>query len=191
MPLPAKKKFDLVNWVCLGILGPLFLGVFTYCPFKMPFIYCALCPVRCPWFYLRGYVLAGALVLNVRQNLFCARICPYGTLQVALAKISHKKIVLPAALRYAQWGSIVLLALLVWTSFHPQLIATTIAGISLGTLAIIKMRWLLLGLFTLSILLSIINYRCFCNHLCPVRTISGFLHRLGFKRRRGNDVFNG
>ena len=146
--------------ISLLIFGPLFLYPFSFCPFRLPYLYCFICPVRCAWYRARGIVLLVVLGLNIKKGLFCSQICPFGTIQVLLSKISPNKINSPRFLRSLKYLSLIVIASVVVATKAQQ------------ALFVIRWRGLLWGIFLLSMLLSIFNYRFFCNNLCPIKVFN-------------------
>lgn len=158
----------------LLILGPLFAYPFFFCPFKMPYLYCFICPVRCVWYRIRGFVLLIALGMNIKRDSFCNYICPFGTIQILLSKMVSKKIQMPKLFHSFKYISVVLILVIIMFTKAPVAFGYKFIGLSLSQVFITKIKWLFLGIFLLGMVLSIFSYRFFCFSLCPIRALSIF-----------------
>lgn len=163
-----------IKAISLLILGPLFSYRFFLCPFRMPYLYCFICPIRCVWYRIRGWVLLLALGLNIRRGLFCNQLCPFGTIQVLLSKIVCKKIQMPKLIPSFKYIGLVLILLIIMFTKTPVAFGYKFIGLLSSQILITKMKWLLLGIFLLGMVLSIFSYRFFCFSLCPFRALSIF-----------------
>ena len=157
--------YQLISFVALA---PLYFPVFFYCPFSLPYLYCFGCPVRCPWWQIRGLVLLLALGLNVRKNTFCRLICPFGTIQTFFFKIKLKKIALPSFARGLRYLSLLLILIILVLTKLPQLGTYKFAGFSLSQI-FVSLRTVLLAIFLLSMAFSLFNNYFFCQHLSILR----------------------
>ena len=131
-------------------------------------------------------MVLATVVLNIKRSFFCNRVCPFGTLQTLLFRLSRKKIPIPNMLQNLKYLSIIFLGAIITLSFHADLLSKGIAGITVGEIAIAKMKIALLVFFILSILMSIFSYRFFCYVLCPIRALSN-ISELPLKKRKGTD----
>jgi spermidine synthase len=64
-----------VNYVLFGLVA--FFPIFR-CYFRIPYLFCHVCPRQCIFGYLRPYLVGGALLTNLGQAPFCRRVCPVG-----------------------------------------------------------------------------------------------------------------
>lgn len=151
---------SLTQIISFLALAPVYFPVFAYCPFRLPYLYCLICPNPCLWSRIRGVVLLLALGLNIKQDFFCKLICPFGTLQIMLSKFSPKKIAAAHFFRGLQYIVLAMLLVIIITTAKGQLLG--------GNL----LKNLFLAIFLGSIIFSLFNYRFFCYHLCPVRALS-------------------
>ncbi|MBL7084718.1 MAG: 4Fe-4S binding protein [Candidatus Omnitrophica bacterium] len=168
---------ELYRLASLVVLGPLFLYPFSYCPFRLPYLYCFICPVRCGISRARGIALLIILGLNLKSDFFCNHICPCGTMQMLLYKIKTKKISLPYFLQSFKYVSLFLIILVLALTRMPQILAHKLIGLSLGQVVIAKMKILFLGIFLLSAVASIFSWHPFCHNLCPVAALNRTLPR--------------
>lgn len=163
--------------IALFILAPFFFHAFSYCPFRLPYLYCFICPVRCVWYRIRGLVLLIALGLNMRKSLFCTHLCPFGTVQDFLFKVSSKKVSLPSFFLGFKYISAILIVLIIIITKLPQALNYRFMTLTLNQAFITEGKNILFGVFILSMLVGIFSYRCFCNTLCPIRALSKILHK--------------
>ncbi len=116
------------------------------------------------------------LGLNLRQELFCSNICPFGTLQRLLFKIIPLKITVPRALRSLKYLSVVVIIFVILITAAPQPMTYRLMGLSLSQIFVTKMKGLLWGIFLLSMAMGIFSYRFFCYNLCPIKALSKLLN---------------
>ncbi|MBU3933404.1 MAG: 4Fe-4S binding protein [Candidatus Omnitrophica bacterium] len=163
---------NISQLISLFLLGPLLLYPFSFCPFRLPYLYCFICPARCAWYRIRGVVLLIAVGLNIKRGLFCSHICPFGTIQILLSKISAKKISIPYFFRSFKYIGIALIASVIAISKRPQ-----------GAIFIVKLKGFLLATLLLSMGMSIFGYRIFCHNLCPINALSKIRNKITYAFR--------
>ena len=73
------------------IFLPLLLLPIFRCYFKVPYIFCSVCPAQCPWGISRLLVFNTAILFNLSGKFWCVNICPFGTFQECQAQISPKR----------------------------------------------------------------------------------------------------
>ena len=151
--------------ISLFILGPLLFYPFSFCPFRLPYLYCFICPARCNWGRTRWAVLLIVLGLNLKEHLFCNALCPFGTMQALLFKLKTRKFFLPPFMYNFKYIILALIVIVITATALPWLPGHKLVGL----------RALLLGVLSLSIVLSIFISRVFCYTLCPVRALSRIL----------------
>lgn len=159
------NTFQLIN---LFILGPFFFYPFSFCSFRMPYLYCFICPIRCLWYRLRWPILLIAVGLNIKKDSFCNYICPFGTTQALLFKIKCRKAHTPNFLRNFKYIGIFLIAFVVSITIWKGKFL----------MPVIKLRELIFAIFLLSMAMSVFVYRAFCENLCPVRALNKISHFL-------------
>ena len=54
------------------------------CYYRVPFVFCHVCPQPCAFGVLRPYIVTSAVLSNLSGHLFCERLCPLGRAQVAM-----------------------------------------------------------------------------------------------------------
>lgn len=148
--------------ISLFALGPLLFYPFSFCPFRLPYLYCFVCPTRCNWGRTRWVILLIALGLNLKERLFCNYLCPFGMMQVLLFKLKSRKFVLLQFMHNFKYIILALIVIVIAITCVPELSS---AHKFMGS------RDLLLGALFLGIILSIFIYRAFCYILCPFRAL--------------------
>lgn len=159
----------IAKLIYLLIFGPYFFYPFSICPFKLPYLYCLVCPTRCFWHHVRGFVLLGIVGLSIYKDYFCSKVCPFGTIQQILFKTGFKKILLPKKLVYLKHVFLVLVTYIIVATKLPELQTVSIA---------VKLRTPLFTIFILSLVFSLFNYRFFCNHICPIKALNVLVHKV-------------
>ena len=163
---------NIARIIALLATSAFFLPAFNFCPFRLPYLYCFICPRPCHWHKLRGVVLLVALALNLRKYSFCNYLCPFGAVQKLLFMIKGKKVRLAPGFKYIKFVSLILLALVIWLTRQEILLA-------------IKVRTLLWLAFLIGISAACFSYRFFCFHLCPVNTLGKLSFWRPLKKKDG------
>lgn len=178
---------ELYRIISLLSLTPLFFHVFTFCPFRMPYLYCYICPLRCIWSRIRWVVWIIAIGANIiKKNIFCSYVCPFGTAQVLLYKIKTKKIQLSYYLRSLKYIGIIIITLVIIITKNQELLTYKFMQLSLNWLFVFKMKDLVFYSFIIAIVTSILSYRFFCHCLCPIRALDIILNRFTKKLTIGH-----
>jgi hypothetical protein len=155
------------------------------CYFKIPYLFCHVCPRQCIFGYMRPYMIPAALIMNLNNRHWCFHHCPIGTLFDCQGRLVEKPGALPRwlkALPFLVLGFVAVAYFKLkadlskadlgdsftafgdwYTAFFrniydpsPTVILTAVGLIVLGF-------WL---------------YRSFCNTLCPVGNLSKLVLRL-------------
>lgn len=76
------RATGLAGWRWLKFLG---LGLIVFYPlfrcfFKVPYLFCHVCPRKCVFGWFRPYLIPAALVMNLNNRHWCEHSCPVGTL---------------------------------------------------------------------------------------------------------------
>ncbi|HNX68914.1 MAG TPA: 4Fe-4S binding protein [Candidatus Omnitrophota bacterium] len=160
--LPA----GILKWIYGIVFLPILLLPLFRCWFKVPYVFCRVCPAPCPWGLVRTFAFNTFLLLNLRGKFWCQGLCPFGTFQECQAQVPGRKLSLPG-----------------WLSVSSFVILLAVAGMYLLTL--FESRWA--GFFesggyrwgmgavlvALAILLSSFFIPKFwCRYFCPVGTIA-------------------
>ncbi len=148
----------IVRIISLLALTPLLSYPLLWCPYRLPYLYCLICPLRCGWGRMRGFIILGILLLNLRRDLYCSLLCPGGIIQDLQHKVRLKKFKLPK-----------------WTIHLKYIILGLFIVIILGCVRypslLILRRWILY-LICLAFLISFFSHRFWCSNFCPVRVLS-------------------
>ncbi|MFH1245608.1 MAG: 4Fe-4S binding protein [Candidatus Omnitrophota bacterium] len=180
--LRGKKYWNLF------VLGPLFIYPFTFCPFRLPYVYCFICPLKCIWYRLRGIVLVFAVGLNIKNNLFCEHLCPWGAIQRLFFRITPKSINLPGILRYLKYVSLILFIFIIAATKNAEVLSYNFLGAPLSRIVLVKLRIFLWITFLSSAVMSIVIYRPFCRYFCPVAALNKIVYFLTRCGAANNDV---
>lgn len=165
-----SRKNQIVKIISFGVLTPFFLWPLSFCPFKFPYIYCLVCPVRCQWGKVRGFLLLGTLTLNLRRNFYCAHFCPGGTTQDLEYRVKSKKIAISKKMKALKYLVLFLVVAAVW-------------GIrSFSSLIIV--REALFVLLVSALLLAFFDHRFWCKVFCPIKTVSEMISKMKSVFRR-------
>lgn len=155
-----------LKWI-YGIfsLPVLLLPVFR-CYFKVPYVFCRVCPNKCPWGILRSVAFPAFLLLNLSNRFWCVALCPLGTFQECQAQISPKRFKFP-----------------LWTELFAYLILILVTGMYLLTLfGSPWAEWFEMGRYAwvevsvgaaIAVLFAAFFIpKFFCRYFCPVGTIA-------------------
>lgn len=69
------------------VLLPVAAFPLARCYFKVPFVFCHVCPRQCVFGVMRPYLTTAALIANFGDHAFCERVCPLGTAQVSCERL--------------------------------------------------------------------------------------------------------
>jgi spermidine synthase len=150
------------------------------CYFKIPYLFCHVCPRQCIFGYLRPYMIPAALIMNLNNRHWCFNHCPIGTLFDCQGRLVEKPGALPRwlkALPFLVLGFVAvayfklkadldnpLTVLGDWyTAFFRNIYDPS------PTVILVAVGLIVLGFWL---------YRSFCNTLCPVGNLSKLLLRL-------------
>ncbi len=177
----SKKTFVLrknLGSVTQPLLIPIIAAPLFKCSFKVPYLFCQVCPTKCPFGHLQSTILSSSVLMNIESRNWCSNVCPVGKLQDSLSMISQnlklKQINLTKhkiTYRIINIIGYSFLAFFLYTLFSilisPERFTTIISifqtprySLKLGSLIILAI-----------VLLSLYIPRLWCNHFCPVGTI--------------------
>ena len=166
------RPFTIFNFFIFSIVA--FFPIFR-CYFKVPYVFCHICPRKCVFGVIRPYLIPAILLMNIRRNSWCYSFCPLGTLQEChSATFKTKKgltsIILPI-ISYFIFVAICFFYFKTemdfnsvtskgedWYTFFFKNNYTTSISVIIVTFVIL---WA-----------SIIIRRSFCNVFCPVNVVS-------------------
>jgi polyferredoxin len=151
-------KKNLV-WAYYILLLPAIVFPLVKCWFKIPYVFCHVCPRKCGFGYIRPFAFPIAIGLNLKKRTWCSLLCPLGNVQIRLKSLCKKTITIPKWLIYLK---LIVVVLIVPAYFYFSDIfiidSYKIIGISI--------------LLLIVVLLSVIFIRPFCNCVCPIGGIA-------------------
>jgi spermidine synthase len=150
------------------------------CYFRVPYLFCHVCPRTCIFGFMRPYLVPAALIMNLEKRYWCYHACPIGTLYDCQARVCTGSRRVPAWLRAVAVAVLVFTAVayfkLEWDLGHQPNVAldwymffyNNVFAVSAAVIAIsavlIVMAWRL--------------RRSFCETLCPVGAFADLVLRL-------------
>lgn len=158
------SKIKTLKVISLGAIGPLLFYPFVFCPFRLPYLYCSICYLKCPWGRLRGFLLLGILALNLGRRFYCSSLCPCGTIQDLQRKAKVKKFIMPFWSHRIRYFILVLVVsfILATRRYFPFIIDGHIF-------------WFLIGLV---FVLSFFSHRFWCLVFCPLGAVTDIVLRI-------------
>jgi len=165
----ARKSLpQIAQKIVYGIIFlPLVLLPVFKCCFKVPYVFCRVCPSKCPWGISRAFIFGSFLALNLSGKFWCASMCPFGSIQECQAKILKPGRALsfrPTIMSYP------VLLLTTWmyslTLFGSGMVSYFIAG---------YYTWVWTTMLAAALILAAAFFvpRFWCRNLCPVGAIAG------------------
>ena len=155
----VKKKI-----AAFVILFPLIFHPLTFCPYSIPFVFCAVCPVRGIQGANRWWIALGIVLINLKKRFFCTTLCPCGSIQDGLGKVKLKKVKLP------RWVRLVKYAIFIAAVSAVILIKRFLNLAPLGRVA--------LYLTGVVFLTSLCIFRPWCRLFCPIDSASGLVDKI-------------
>ncbi len=190
--LVAKVKsisyFSLLQWFSYATLS---LAVFypTFrCYFRVPYLFCHVCPHKCAFGVLRPYLVPTALAMNLERRYWCYHSCPIGMLHDAqnCFGVGTSRVFKP----WVRWGGYLALLFTAMSYFLVSSCWTNqeIADNWYGYFALNLYSPSVAVLLVVGLLLLIgVRYRRpFCNLLCPVGNTSMLIQQISLKGGRYN-----
>ena len=164
-----KIKINKLNNKLKILYGILFLPIALFpalrCYFKIPYIFCKVCPRKCFWGELLPITLPSFLLLNLDKRFWCYKLCPFGTLQDQQCKITKKRICMPRRLINVRY------VVLVFTVF--VIVGMFFANSKFGFF-FKETHHLYAWSLTISLIIFILAFfipRFWCNYFCPIGSI--------------------
>ena len=174
-----STKLRPFRWITYLAFAPVVFFALFRCYFKIPYLFCHVCPRLCVFGFLRPYLVPAALIMNIQKRLWCFHACPIGTLYHCQAQTGGK------AIHRFRFFYLLALAILFFTviayfkilwdlNHQPVVIYDWYTFFFKNTFAVSSI------VIFLTILFIILGYRLrrtFCETLCPVGTFSDLLLR--------------
>jgi len=173
-------KLRLFPWASFLGLGLVTFYPLFRCYFKVPWLFCHVCPRKCVFGYVRPYLIPAVLIMNLERRFWCTRGCPLGSLGTAQGRLCPSSRRPPLALRTLSW---LVLAFTVvsyfeiessfrdgggalgdWYTFfyENRFVTSAVVVATVAALLVLTVRW----------------RRPFCEVLCPVGRCSELLRRI-------------
>jgi spermidine synthase len=168
--------FQWLNYVVFAVA--VFFPIFR-CYFKVPYLFCHVCPRKCIFGVIRPFIIPGVLLMNIRKRHWCYHGCPIGAVLDCEARVSRQ--------RWRSLGflrglfSLAVLALIVYVYFRVRDDFYSGPITDNWYEALFKNSYsVTASVVAISVLVLILGFlwvRAFCDLICPVGTVSEFLLR--------------
>ena len=176
---PAIKKN--LRWGTL-LTGMIVLGFIYTAPLTISQIIALLSGYWPDWHNnLYWYILIGGILFVTTvdaKNPYCSWFCPFGAFQEIISKLTDAKIYRPRGWkRFLEWlpRALALTAIVLGLALRQP----GIAGYEpFATLFDIRGTFFEWALLLLTILASLIFYRPFCNFICPIDPVVGYINAI-------------
>lgn len=157
------KRGDMLRFPYYFIFLPLAVFPAIRCYFKVPYVFCRVCPIPCTWGEMRKVFIPAFLVMNFNNRSWCFKMCPFGTLQDYQARIVKKRIRFGwlKHIRYLVLIGVIVAVVYSYWNIFPRSLFTGAYEPIIGVIAI--------GIGF--VIISFFNPRFFCNHFCPIGTV--------------------
>lgn len=163
-------RLKLPHSVLKLAFGVLFLPVLLLplfrCYFKVPYVFCRVCPSQCAWGFLRTFLFNSFILLNLPSGKFwCMSCCPFGTFQECQTRVSHKR------LKVLGWlGASAYVALILTAGMY---FLTLTGSKALGFFEFGRYEWAGMTILVAGMILVAAFFipMFWCRYLCPVGTI--------------------
>ncbi len=200
-PRRARKLIAPVRQVvqlgALALAGEwLWVGALR-CPYGVPFMSCASCPMRvCPGTWLQPWAI-GFIVISglIGGRVFCGWACPMGTIQDLLGRIPKLRALrLPRFGRADRWLKGLKYVMLIVTVVAFYVLNTRFAipvrGHANWSLDAIRVSWLTSDMYThirvvlilAGVVLALALTRVWCRYLCPLGALLTVGNRISLLR---------
>jgi len=158
-----QKAMKLVYGI---IFLPLVLLPVFMCYFKVPYVFCDVCPTQCPWGISRTFVFNTALLLNLSGRFWCVNLCPFGTFQECQTQISKRNFTLPSWVNLSGYAILFL--------FMGMYYLALLGSGALIYFEIGRYGWVVTtaSVALLIIIAAFFIPRFWCRYACPVGTIA-------------------
>lgn len=167
-PLP-KEALKLIYG---ALFLPLILLPIFRCYFKVPYVFCRVCPHKCPWGVSRAFILSAFFTLNLPGKFWCFYLCPLGSFQECQAQISKHNVKLPFRGIWLAYPILILTAGMYFLSLNG---AQRVTSFFIGHYSWVKITMLTAGLILAA---AFFIPRFWCRYFCPVGSIADLISGL-------------
>jgi len=158
----------------LAVFYPIFR-----CYFKIPYLFCHVCPRKCVFGFLRPWLVPAALIMNLEKRHWCYHACPIGTFYDCQARTGGKPARRPIVFRVTAIAVLIFTAAAYFMLKHdlaePPAAADWYAFFYLNAFGVSAA---VLATAAVLIVLAWRLRRAFCESLCPVGTFSDLMLKL-------------
>lgn len=184
----AQRLFEAtrvraLRWLYfLSFAVAVFYPIFR-CYFRVPYLFCHVCPRKCVFGLVRPYLVPAVLIMNLQNRSWCHTACPIGTLQDTEARVC------PRSRRAPVWFGSLATGVLIFTAVAYFKVLWDLDGQPLSPFDwytfffnnVFSVSAAVVGTALGLILIAARLRRTFCEALCPIGTVSEWLRR--FERR--------
>jgi spermidine synthase len=175
-----RTKMTPFRWIYFVSFSLVIFFPIFRCYFKIPYLFCHVCPRQCAFGYLRPYLVPAALIMNIEKRYWCFHCCPIGTFFDCQARVSSKPI------RLTKFVKIIPILILLFTAVSyfkisadfAQPAATTSDWYTFFFTNIYTASAMVIGITLLLVFLAFKIRRSFCELLCPVGTVSDLILKI-------------
>ncbi|GAB4344831.1 MAG: hypothetical protein Kow0089_21590 [Desulfobulbaceae bacterium] len=171
----TRTKIHLFRWLTFGAFSLVVFFPLFRCYFRVPYLFCHVCPRQCVFGFLRPSLVPAALLMNLDRRFWCLRCCPLGTLFDCQALAAGTVVRVPRKVRRVLQG-----LLLGFTGYGYFRIRTDLAEAEAAvrdwytffftnTYAPVT---LVIAVVLLVLIASFRVRRLFCDTFCPVGAFS-------------------
>lgn len=165
----------LSRWVYFAAFSLVVFFPLFRCYFKVPYLFCHVCPRQCVFGYLRPYLVPAALIMNLEKRHWCVNCCPLGTMFDCQAQAAGSPRRLPKMVRRP--AALAILGFTVYSYFRIKadfaLQAPTLDDWYTVFFAnVYAPVAVVLAAAAILIVMSFRIRRPFCDTLCPVGALS-------------------
>ncbi len=155
-----------LKYIYYIILLPVAIMPILRCYFNIPYIFCRVCPRKCPWGEMKPLIIVAPLIINFDGRFWCFKLCPLGTIQDYQCKIPQKKYCLPKWVKHVRYFFLAFTVVAVFMGIFRRfdLLLPFVNG---------NYNFVLItGIVAFVIfLLSFVIPRFWCNYFCPIGAV--------------------
>ncbi len=173
------KESKYVKYIALAIFMPLALISLLRCYFKLPYVFCRVCPKKCVWGTFRPDFVTGVLLVNVMDKQWCNRYCPFFTLQTMTFSTNDISLRTPRILRAIKYLLLVVVIALYFAIIYaynypvgPWDLYRLFSSYAYSVHIAVAITVVVL------IFASFFIFRPFCNWFCPIGAISEIILKI-------------
>ena len=172
-----QTKISLFRWIHYILFSIVVFFPIFRCYFKIPYLFCHVCPRQCLFGVLRPYLVPAALIMNLEKRFWCFQACPLGTLFDSQLQIAAKPYLNP---RYLKLSSFIVVGLATYAYFKIEHDFTAQTDTLFDWYSVLfnntfSPSLLVIVISCVIIASAFITRRFFCNYCCPVGGLSSLV----------------